>query len=172
MRKKLLLTLLSLSMTFSAWAGDKHRTDEIETWQLQPLVRQNDSQWLKQNYIQVMAGDKISFSLEDKGDNTIYRVKYADKNGKTLRAYKANAEYVLTEAAKPEDSGLYFVSEGQAVAAKTPDGFALIVGYDFYNVLLYDPQKQETYYGGMNDSTALFENSGNEFITYIKKFEK
>lgn len=67
---------------------------------------------------------------------------------------------------------LYFVSEGQAVAAKTPDGFALIVGYDFYNVLLYDPQKQETYYGGMNDSTALFENSGNEFITYIKKFEK
>ena len=102
MRKKILLTLLSLSVTFSAWAGDKHRTDEIETWQLQPLVRQNDSQWLKQNYIQVMAGDKISFSLEDKGDNTIYRVKYADKNGTTLRAYKANAEYVLTEAAKPD----------------------------------------------------------------------
>ncbi len=110
MRKKILLTLLSLSVTFSAWAGDKHRTDEIETWQLQPLVRQNDSQWLKQNYIQVMAGDKISFSLEDKGDNTIYRVKYADKNGTTLRAYKANAEYVLTEAAKPEDSGFYTCS--------------------------------------------------------------
>ena len=44
--------------------------------------------------------------------------------------------------------------------------------YDYYNVLLYDKEKQETYYGGMNDSTALFENSGNEFITYIKKFEK
>lgn len=67
---------------------------------------------------------------------------------------------------------LYFVSKGQAVAAKTPDGFALIVGYDYYNVLLYDPEKQETYYGGMNDSTALFENGGNEFITYMKKFEK
>lgn len=70
------------------------------------------------------------------------------------------------------DELLYFVSEGQAVAAKTPDGFVLIVGYDYYNVLLYDKEKQETYYGGMNDSTALFENSGNEFITYIKKFEK
>lgn len=70
------------------------------------------------------------------------------------------------------DEVLYFVSEGRAVEAKTPDGFVLIVGYDYYNVLLYDPQKQETYYGGMNDSTALFEAGGNEFITYIKKFEK
>lgn len=70
------------------------------------------------------------------------------------------------------DEVLYFVSEGQAVAAKTPDGFVLIVGYDYYNVLLYDPEKKETYYGGMNDSTALFESCGNEFITYIKKFEE
>lgn len=70
------------------------------------------------------------------------------------------------------DQVLYFVSEGQAVAANTPDGFVLIVGYDYYNVLLYDPEKKETYYGGMNDSTALFESSGNEFITYIKKFEE
>lgn len=70
------------------------------------------------------------------------------------------------------DEVLYFVSEGIAVAAKTPEGFVLIVGYDYYNVLLYDPEKKETYYGGMNDSTALFESCGNEFITYIKKFEE
>lgn len=70
------------------------------------------------------------------------------------------------------DEVLYFVSEGQAVAANTVDGFVLIVGYDYYNVILYDPEKKETYYGGMNDSTALFAASGNEFITYIKKFEE
>lgn len=70
------------------------------------------------------------------------------------------------------DQVLYFVSEGQAVAANTPDGFVLIVGYDYYNVLLYDQEKKETYYGGMNDSTALFGSCGNEFITYIKKFEE
>ena len=70
------------------------------------------------------------------------------------------------------DEVLYFVSEGRAVSAKTKDGYVLIVGYDYYNVLLYDPEKQETYYGGMNDSTALFEASGNHFITYIENFKE
>ena len=70
------------------------------------------------------------------------------------------------------DEVLYFVSEGRAVAAKTKDGYVLIVGYDYYNVLLYDPEKKDTYYGGMNDSTALFEESGNHFITYIENFKE
>ena len=70
------------------------------------------------------------------------------------------------------DEVLYFVSEGRAVSAKTKDGYVLIVGYDYYNVLLYDPENQDTYYGGMNDSTALFEASGNHFITYIENFKE
>ena len=79
----------------------------------------------------------------------------------------------LTETNNDIEAAIEIIrKKGQAVAAKTPDGFVLIVGYDYYNVLLYDPEKQETYYGGMNDSTALFENGGNEFITHMKKFEK
>lgn len=64
---------------------------------------------------------------------------------------------------------LYHVSQGRPVAAETPDGFVLIVGFDQYNVILYNTEKKETYYGGMNDSTAMFEETGNNFITYMEK---
>lgn len=108
MKRLILLSILLLTISVAALSGNSaHRIDEIETWALQPLVRQNDGAWLRQNYIQVMAGEKISFSLEDKGENTVYRVKYADRDGKTLRAYKANAEFVLAESAEPAHSGVY-----------------------------------------------------------------
>lgn len=64
---------------------------------------------------------------------------------------------------------LYHVSQGRPVAAETKDGFVLIVGFDQYNVILYNTDRKETYYGGMNDSTAMFEDAGNNFITYIEK---
>lgn len=64
---------------------------------------------------------------------------------------------------------LYEVSAQRPVIAKTgADTSVLIVGYDEYNTYLYDPIKQETYPYGMNDSTELFENAGNIFITYIE----
>ena len=49
----------------------EHRTDEIDLWKLQPLVRQNDGEWLQQNYIQVMEGDRITFSCGDRDGNTL-----------------------------------------------------------------------------------------------------
>lgn len=64
---------------------------------------------------------------------------------------------------------LYHVSQGRPVAAETENGFVLIVGFDQYNVILYNTDRKETYYGGMNDSTAMFEDAGNNFITYIEK---
>ena len=67
---------------------------------------------------------------------------------------------------------LYHVSQGRPVAAETKDGFVLIVGYDQYNVILYNTDRKETYYGGMNDSTAMFEKAGNNFITYMEKISK
>jgi len=85
-----------------------HRTDEIDLWSLQPLVRQNDGEWLQQNYIQVQSGDKITFSVADKGENTIYRVRYLNSEEKSLRGYKADPEYVLTESATPADAGYYY----------------------------------------------------------------
>ena len=87
-----------------------HRTDEIDTWELYPQVRQNDGEWLTQNYVQVMAGDKITFSCINRDENMVSRVRYADKNGKTLRSFNKDPEYVLTESATPEHSGHYLCS--------------------------------------------------------------
>lgn len=85
-----------------------HRTDEIDLWQLTPQVRQNDGEWLTQNYIQVREGDKITFSCLDKGENTVYRVRYLDRNENQLRGYRADAEFVLTESATSDDAGYYY----------------------------------------------------------------
>lgn len=70
------------------------------------------------------------------------------------------------------DSVLYYVSEGTPVLAKTPvteqtpQGIVIIAGYDEYNTILMNPGENETFYYGINDSTALFEEAGNVFITY------
>lgn len=83
----------------------EHREDEVDAWGLQPMVRRNDGEWMKQQYVQVKVGDKISFSMADKGGNTVSRVLYKDKNGTQLRGYKADPEYVYTESATADMSG-------------------------------------------------------------------
>lgn len=65
---------------------------------------------------------------------------------------------------------LYRLSEDCAVIARKPDGSAaVIVGYDRYNTLLYNFETGEHYYYAMDDSTALFEQGGNVFISYVEK---
>lgn len=85
----------------------EHRKDEVDAWPVQPLFRQNDGEWLAQNYIQVMEGDKITFNCGDKGEYTVNKIQFKDKNGKILRNYKAD-EYVLTESATVADGGYYY----------------------------------------------------------------
>lgn len=100
----------------------EHRADEQDAWPVQPLVRQNEGEWLQQNYIQVMEGDKISFDCGDKDENTVYRSQYRTKDDKTLRSYKAG-EYVLTESATADDAGYYYCDvrykKGTATFIKT-----------------------------------------------------
>lgn len=70
------------------------------------------------------------------------------------------------------DSVLYYVSEGTPVVARTPvteatpQGVVIIAGYDEYNTILLNPGETETFYYGLNDSKALFEEAGNIFMTY------
>lgn len=67
------------------------------------------------------------------------------------------------------DQVLYFVGQGIPVLAQTAEGPVTIVGYDEYNVYLLDPGGTEWYYGGLNDSTAMFEEAGNLFISYLDR---
>lgn len=65
---------------------------------------------------------------------------------------------------------LYQLSKDRAVIARNPDGStAVIVGYDRYNTLLYNFETGEHYYYGINDSTNLFLEGGNVFISYVEK---
>ena len=65
---------------------------------------------------------------------------------------------------------LYEVSAQRAVIARTgSDSSVVIVGYDQYNTYLFDPSTGEVKPYGMNDSTALFKNAGNMFITYLEQ---
>ena len=64
---------------------------------------------------------------------------------------------------------LYEISAQRAVVAKTgPDTSVVIVGYDAYNTWLLNTDSGEIYPYGMNDSTALFEQAGNIFLTYVE----
>ena len=68
------------------------------------------------------------------------------------------------------DEILYQLSEDRAVVARKPDGTtAVIVGYDRYNTLLYNFETGEHYYYGINDSTNLFLEGGNVFLSYVEK---
>ena len=70
------------------------------------------------------------------------------------------------------ESVLYQVSEDWAVIALTPTGESVvIVGYDMFNTILYNPATKETYYYGINDSTNLFNSAGNVFYSYMETFE-
>lgn len=67
---------------------------------------------------------------------------------------------------------LYYVSTGVPVWAYTSQEVVTIVGFDGYNTILYHPSTGEAGYKGIQDSTKLFEENGNQFITYIESIKK
>lgn len=71
------------------------------------------------------------------------------------------------------DSVLYQVSAQRPVIAATGKNKSLvIVGYDEYNTLVYDPKTKKTEYMGMNDSTKAFEKAGNIFFSYMERISE
>lgn len=70
------------------------------------------------------------------------------------------------------DSMLYFISEGNAVLADTPDGIRILLGYDQWgNIRFYEPGAEESYLEDDVTSLELFENAGNVFIGFLNKVE-
>ena len=64
---------------------------------------------------------------------------------------------------------LYYVNLGNPVYARTGDGEAvLIIGYDTFNITVFDPNIGENKKLGLNDSAELFESQGNVFISYLQ----
>ncbi len=60
---------------------------------------------------------------------------------------------------------LYYVCKGQPVMGQlNGNHYVLIVGYDFYNAVLFDPATGTTYKNGQEETTAMFEEYGNKFF--------
>ena len=69
------------------------------------------------------------------------------------------------------DAILYYVNKDIPVLASMNDGNAvLIIGFNELNTVLMDPLTGgEPFKKGMNDSTQMFAENGNRFITYMKE---
>jgi hypothetical protein len=114
-----------------------------------------------QNYVWVRGDRKTSHEIEEKDIPAVMKTgtveiaaleegigkKAVDLSGCTL------------------EEVLYFVSHDKPVLAVSSEGVKLIVGYDEYNTYLLNPGEDEWYYYGIQDSTALFLASGNEFYS-------
>lgn len=64
---------------------------------------------------------------------------------------------------------LYYISKGEPVLAMTnSNDYVVIVGYDFYNVVMFNPMTGETYKQGQEEAGEMFRNAGNKFIVTHK----
>lgn len=63
---------------------------------------------------------------------------------------------------------LYFLGQGTPVLAYGEGGIGyLLMGYDAYNVTIYQPETGESWKMGLNDATNYFTSAGNDFICGI-----
>ena len=68
---------------------------------------------------------------------------------------------------------LYQVSQLRPVIAKGQDGKAkLIIGFDTYNLTVYDPATGEASYQGRQDSEKEFTDNGSVYICYIENIQE
>lgn len=68
---------------------------------------------------------------------------------------------------------LYQISEQRPVIAKGQDGKAkLIIGFDSYNITVYDPSTGETSYQGRQDSEKELTENGSVYICYIENLQE
>lgn len=64
---------------------------------------------------------------------------------------------------------LYETGAQRPVITRGENGqIMVILGFDAYNTILYNPATQETDYYGMQDSTAAFQANGNVFLCYLE----
>ena len=69
----------------------------------------------------------------------------------------------------PLDTVLYYLDQDIPVLAMMNNqDVYLITGFNEYNVVLMDPKSGKVYKSGMNDSREMFEENGNQFITYMR----
>lgn len=118
------------------------------------------------------------FSGNSKLDCVSMLLKY--KNGYSISGLDGNSIYENLMKAIPNeainltgctlDEVLYYVNKGiPVIGMKGNDKAVLIIGYDMYNITVIDPELRKTKKLGFNDSSKMFENTGNKFYSYLPK---
>ena len=112
----------------------------------------------------------LNTMLELEGTNR--NTQYMLDNGKTtIEILQENIPdiQVLDLTGCRLDAILYYVNQDIPVLATKLDGSALLViGFNELNIVVMDPKDGTVYKIGMNDATAMFEENGNPFITYMR----
>ena len=119
-----------------------------------------------QQYVWERGNMKTQLTLNTEDVPEIIRSGSWDKN--VLQEGLGDSGTVIDLTGCSLENGLYEISAQRAVIAKTgADSSVVIVGYDQYNTWLLDPATGQVSPYGMNDSTALFQQAGNVFISYL-----
>lgn len=100
----------------------KGRADKTDSWKVTPMVRINEQTPLKQNYIQVMAGEQITLSCILPEGATNGRYTWKNRNGKALQTLKATD--LVIKQATPEDAGYYILSGRYRDASDVTQNFS------------------------------------------------
>ncbi len=111
----------------------------------------------------------LDMILQHKGINVNVQ-SLLDSGESTLDILSSNLLSAKTLDLKgcPMEAMLYYVNQDIPVMAKMNDGNSiLIIGFNDLNTVLLEPSKGEVYKLGRNDTATLFENNGNNFVTYI-----
>lgn len=129
------------------------------------------------NITKINASNNIT-SLKACADMLItYRygnVQLKDEKVSTDSVYEYLSQYfngsLLNLTGATLNEMLYYVSlKRPVVAMKSLTEAVLIVGYDPYNITVYDPNQGRLSKIGLKDSNTLFENAGNIFFTYMNE---
>ena len=119
-----------------------------------------------QQYVWERGNMKTQLTLNTEDVPEIIRSGSWDKN--VLQEGLGDSGTVIDLTGCSLENVLYEISAQRAVIAKTgADSSVVIVGYDEYNTWLLDPATGQVSPYGMNDSTALFQQAGNVFISYL-----
>lgn len=112
----------------------------------------------------VNGNQQIIWNRVDRGTSYTIRnvVENDDKDGKMLDARGVN----MTEM-------FYFIEKGIPVKAYKNDGtFVLLIGFDQYNVTIYEPDTKITTKMGLNDAATYFNTCGNDFVCVLPSLYK
>ncbi len=102
-------------------------------------------------------GIDIDSKVLDLNNISVIQILNQYSTGEAIRLTGASLEQVL-----------YHVSKGRPVIAMTSSTDAvLIYGYDAYNIYMIDPKQGKAVKKGIQDSTNLFENAGNIYISTV-----